>query len=148
MFVKGVSEYIAVFITAIVTLAAGLGIFIYAYTVIDSYSFAFSQSIEYTKTGYRESLDVMASYIGGVDVIVIVVTGEFSTEVAAIYINNTLSTCKLYTGDDIYIVNGVDVARIPSNSIAIIKCPVQGALAYIKIVYRGGEIVSWAAKII
>jgi len=145
---KGVSEYIATLIATIITLAAGLGVFVYTYTVIDNYYLALSQSIEYAKAEYRESLEVMASYIRGVEAIVIAVAGGFSVDISAVYINNTLSACRLYTIDGSYTVDGMGVVRIPSNSIAVFKCSVNGSLAYVKIVYRGGEVASWASKIV
>lgn len=147
MLLKGVSEYIATLIVAIITLAAGLGVFIYAYSVIDSYYTSLSQGIEYAKAGYRESLDVMASYIRGGEAIVIIVTSSFSVDINAVYINDSLSLCRAYTDDGVYTVDGMGSARVPSLSIAVIRCPVQGSLAYIKVVYRGGEIGSWASRI-
>jgi hypothetical protein len=148
MFLKGVSEYVSVFIVTIITLAAGLGIFIYAYAVIDGYYSSLSQRIEQAIAEYRQNLDIMASYIRGDEVIVIAVSSDSSVDINAIYINNSLYTCKAYIDNKIYIVDGINIVRAPSLSIAVIKCPIEGALAYIKIVYRGGEVGSWASRII
>jgi len=148
MFLKGVSEYVSVFIVTIITLAAGLGIFIYAYAVIDGYYSSLSQRIEQAIAEYRQNLDIMASYIRGDEVIVIAVSSDSSVDINAIYINNSLYTCIAYIDNKTYIVDGMNMIRVPSLSITVIKCPIEGALAHIKIVYRGGEVGSWASRII
>lgn len=144
---KGVSEYIATFIVSIVTLAAGLGVFIYAYTVIDSHQLAISRSIEYARAEYKEDLDIMAGYIKGGEAVIIIVTGGSSVDIDAVYVNNTMIVCRIYVNDAMHIIDGEGAARVPSNSVAVIKCPVEGAVAYVKIVYRGGEVGLWAARI-
>ncbi len=144
---RGISEYMATVIMIIITLIAGLTMFLYVNNVVDIYYNSLSARL--TSIG-RDSIDVMASYIANNTIIVVISVGMHSIKMYSIYVNDTLYTsCKIYIGDkSIVEIDGGQGVEIPYLSIAIVKCPANSSnICDIKIVYSGGEIYAKASKI-
>ncbi len=147
IFLRGVSEYIATVIMIIITLIAGLIIFLYVNSIVDTYYNSIMNRLIISEKG---SIDIMASYIAGNTLNIIVSTDSHSVKIYSIYINETLYTsCKIYRGDNIGIeIEGINGIEIPYLSIAIIKCPIDNCkICNVKIVYGGGEVYAVASRI-
>jgi len=144
---RGISEYIATVIMIIVTLIAGLIMFLYVNSVVDTYYSSLSTRL----TLIGGSIDVMAGYIANNTIIVIVSVDRYPVKIYSIYVNDTLYPyCRVYRGDgSIAEVGNGQGVEIPYLSIAIVKCPANNcSICDVKIVYSGGEIYAKASRIV
>ncbi|MEM1844660.1 MAG: hypothetical protein QW311_03250 [Ignisphaera sp.] len=148
----GVSEYVATLTIAIITLAAGVGIFAYSYYIIDSYYSRLVAVAEGTR-GRGGDIAILASLIDSSGKIVVIgSTGSKPVMLYAIHINNTLYTqCTVHIDgyNNTYTLDGSSYIQIPYyitfKSICI--TPSTTSQAIIKIVYEGGEKTVYVTKI-
>ncbi len=94
----------------------------------------------------KEALSIDAAYIDPNGVLhVVVSTGGFPVTLQAVYINNTLWSCT--AGYDA--VSGpVQGFTIPPYTLAVVSCNVGlPPIAYVKIVYPGGELFAVASPV-
>jgi len=148
---RGVSEYTATLIVAIITLAAGAAIFIYSYAIVDSYYSALLRASEEVEQG--SSAAILASYIALPGTLVVIgSTGSSPATPRAVYINESLATaCSLYFNNTSVSLpqSSATPTPIPPYTAFVIKCPVGSATehAFVKLVFDGGEAIAKAGRI-
>jgi hypothetical protein len=144
---RGVTTYVATLITAIIALSAGFIVFVYSYSIVDSYA----NSIAERARGAERSLSVavLASYITpSGDLVVICSTGSRPATLRALYVNESLVECTVSFDGVSGKLSGRSAITIPYRTAFVVECSVGSArVAYVKLVFDEGEVVSRAGAI-
>jgi hypothetical protein len=147
---RGVSEYTATLIVAIITLAAGAAIFIYSYRLVDTYYSALATATQ--EAEQSTSIAILATYINSSKLVVIGSTGSRPATLYAVYINESLAArCNvtLTTRDTGAGQLPQQLYTVPSYRAFVIVCSLssQPSSAKVKLVFNGGEAVAWATRV-
>ncbi len=147
---RAVSEYVSAIMLAIIVLASGAAIYIYAMNVLDRNYQRIENELIRAEHEMRQSLSIVASYFVNSNATIIVVSGDYPVKILDIYINNTVATpsCELIIGAN---KSTLPYTLRPYTS-AVILCswstaPSSGTSVPIKIVYEGGEVEALAQQI-
>ena len=144
---RGVSTYVAAIVMAIVVLSAGTMAFIYSYSIVDHYARAIAERARELEGG--PSVTVLASYIASSgELIVIGSTGSRSATMRALYVNESLAECTVSFNGVSERLTGQSSITIPYRTAFVVRCSVGPArLAYVKLVFDEGEVVSRAGAL-
>jgi len=144
---RGVSVYVATIVMAIIVLSAGVMVFIYSHSIVDSYSRAIAERARELERGL--SATVLASYITpSGELIVIGSTGSRPATLRALYVNESLVECAVSFNGFSEQLTGQSAITIPYRTAFVVRCSVGPArLAYVKLVFDEGEVVSRAGAL-
>ncbi|MEM0239211.1 MAG: hypothetical protein QXT53_05125 [Ignisphaera sp.] len=143
---RGVSEYVATVIVAIITMAAGVLIFIHSYYIANSYYNALSKAFE--ESLKSSSMTILASYISGQKLVVLASTGSMPVQIYSIYVNESLANCSIAFNDSVKPLTYSNPIIVPYYTAFVAICNVRNAsYASVKIVFDGGTAYAKAQKI-
>ncbi len=140
---RAISEYASAIMLAIIVLASGAAIYIYAMSVVNSSYQRIQNELMQAEQSMRQDIVISAAFISGSTLVAFLVAGDFPTKILGVYINETPATCTLYIGNSAYSLP----ATIPPYTLAVLKCPVSGTFAKLRVVYGGGEVVKYVKGI-
>ncbi len=98
-----------------------------------------------------QSLSVISSYIDPNNTLrVFLSVGRLSVKVLDVYINNTLASNACIASFENYSIPITSHPLLPSLSVVAISCnlSVSATNAFVKIVYMGGEVETYAQKLV
>jgi len=140
---RSVSPIVSSIIMLLIALSISSIIYITLYTQVVSSINAMKQELLETKIKLMQFLDIGLAVINATNktLYLIVATGQNNVELITIYVNNT------YIGYDLDLTippNTLYVIRVDLSSIESQLTLSEGAIAYIKVIYEGGECYAFA----
>jgi len=148
-FMKGVSPLVSSLILVLVVLGVGAYVVAYAIATLDRVKQEFSSSLAREVSEESHDLGILATYINGSTLYVLLATGDTPAVLQGVYVNGSE-----YTPMCLVEVNGVSKTvgsglYVPSNSFIAIQCPLPpgSSCAVVRVVYDGGWVVGIARAI-
>ncbi|MEM0310103.1 MAG: hypothetical protein QXF10_01480 [Ignisphaera sp.] len=143
---RGVSEYVATVIVAIITMAAGILVFIHSYYIANSYYDTLSKAFE--ESLKSSSMTILASYISNQKLVVIASTGSMPIQIYSIYVNESLANCVIAFNNTAKPLTYSNPVGVSYYTAFVAMCNVGNAsYANVKIVFDGGTEYAKAQKI-
>ncbi|NPA97511.1 MAG: hypothetical protein GXO32_07930 [Crenarchaeota archaeon] len=146
---RGVSPYVSTIILTILVLGFGSYLIAYAVSQFGAEEQALREQVQRMEMNARQSLDVLASFINGTQLVVYLATGSWPVSIDGIYVNGTLAasmcTCSV-------VGSNASCSEAPPYSVIYISCNLSPLSpsprsATIEVVYGGGEVETHASSI-